>query len=137
MAKVLTVGEKQISSKTGNPYWEVVMEGIDMRTIAFDPIKPGDLIEDHRIQLSKDGKSYMIKSPEKIAEKSSTAIPELPDRDELIVAQCVFKGLIDLAVAGMLPLYDPKTDTVNSKAMSDLGMIMGKVIMNIARNIKK
>ena len=100
MAKVLSVIPKQ--SKDGTKtYYNVALEkqdGSQVGATAFEELKIGDVVEEARIVPDKEGKGFIIKSLSRSGGKGT-----YQRNDELIVAQCAFKGMVDLLIAGQIP----------------------------------
>ena len=134
MGKVLSVIPKTYT-KDGETktLYSVALQKDDgslIGAVAFEEIKIGDIIQEDRIQPDKSGTGFVIRSIPKGGGKSYQR------NDELIVAQCVFKGIVDLSIAGQLPMFDPDRGEYYQETLTNLGIQMGKTILNISRALK-
>ena len=124
MAKVLSVISKQ--SKDGQKtYYEVALQkedGSQIGATAFEELKIGDVIEESRIVPGKEGRGFIIKS----LSKGKGGAYQKSD-EELIVAQCAFKGMVDLRIAERIP---------SEKFSAETCLHYARMIMDTAQALK-
>ena len=132
MGKVLSVFEKK--SKDGlKTFYSIAIkkdDGTTIGAVAFDPLKEGDEIPDSRIVPDKSGEGWIVRS------ENRTGKGSYQRNEEMIVAQCVFKGIVDLSIAGQLQMFDPDRGEYYQETLTNLGIQMGKTILNISRAFK-
>jgi len=136
MAKILSAipKTKEWEGKM-TPFWEVAVQMSDgtMRGMpAYREMKMGDEIPDSEIRPGKKEGTWCI-----WGEKKGGAVGKQWVRnDELMVAQTVFRALVDLHIQGRIQMFDTDSDRYFQPNMTNLGTEMGLTIQNISRNLK-
>jgi hypothetical protein len=108
-------------------YYSVALEkadGTQIGAFAFEPVNPGDQIEDSRIIPGKREGEWTLKSAPKAGGKNWQ-----PKDESLTIAEVAFKGMIDMRLISASEAYDEKKWT-------ELGIKMARTIKNIAASIK-
>ena len=137
MAKVVHVKTLQFKTgeKAGKDYYILTLEGNDLQAISYEFVKLGDEIPDDKLKLNDKKDMYFIISSKGNSGGSSYRSQGMAKDQENIMAQVVFKAIIELAGIGKIDMFD-KQGAYRQIYLANLGSEMAATIRGISTYIK-
>ena len=92
-----------IAPREGQKYHEVYLEGVKFKVLMRREVKKGDDVPEADLELSTQGDCYFLKSERGQGKGRGKGGGGYQREEEVIVAECAYKGQIDLMIAGKIP----------------------------------